>query len=54
MSARIDHFERIVEIEGDIDEKQRDRMIEIANRCPVHKTLEGHIVITTGPMPVKE
>ena len=54
MSARIDHFERIVEIEGDIDEKQGDRMIEIANRCPVHKTLEGHIVITTGPMPVKE
>lgn len=45
--ARIDHFERLVEVEGDIDEKQRERLIEIANRCPVHKTLEGEITIAT-------
>lgn len=48
-SARIDHFERIVEIEGDIDEKQRERMLEIANMCPVRKTLEGRMVINTAP-----
>lgn len=47
-AARIDHFERLVEIEGDIDENQRKRMIEIAKKCPVHKTLEGRIAITTA------
>lgn len=46
--ARIDHFERMIKIEGDITEAQRTRMVEIANRCPVHKTLEGRISITTG------
>src|SRR5690606_1011451 len=46
--ARIDHFERMIEIEGDISDQQRQRMIEIANKCPVHKTLEGHIEISTA------
>ena len=47
VGARIEHFERLVEVEGDIDEIQRNRLIEIANKCPVHKTLEGEITITT-------
>lgn len=45
--ARIEHFERVMEIEGTIDEAQKKRLIEIANKCPVHKTLEGDISITT-------
>lgn len=53
MDARIERFERLVEVEGDIDEKQRKRIIEIANKCPVHKTLEGRISITTRYFPQK-
>ncbi len=46
-SGKIDQIKRILEIEGDITEKQRDRMKEIANRCPVHRTLHGEIEVVT-------
>jgi putative redox protein len=36
-----DLFTRRISIEGAIDEAQRARMIEIADRCPVHRTLEA-------------
>lgn len=42
-----DVFERIIEIEGDLDEKQRARLIEIANKCPVHRTLERVVHVKT-------
>jgi len=45
--AHIDHFERLIEIEGTINADQRQRLLEIANKCPVHKTLEGEIKIVT-------
>ena len=44
---KLDHLEREIEIEGDLDEAQRKRLIEIANRCPVHRTLESDIRIST-------
>lgn len=34
-------FIRDITIEGDLDEKQRARMMQIADKCPVHKMLEG-------------
>ena len=37
---RIDVFTRSIEIEGDLDDAQRQRLLEIADRCPVHRTLE--------------
>lgn len=44
---RRDVFTREITIEGDVDEVQRARLIEIANKCPVHRTLEaGSDVIT--------
>ena len=36
---------RSIEIDGDISEAQRQRMLEIADLCPVHKTLENEIKI---------
>lgn len=39
-SDRIDVFTRYIEIEGDLDDTQRARLLEIADRCPVHRTLE--------------
>jgi putative redox protein len=46
-SGLIDHVEREIEIYGDLDEAQRKRMMEIADRCPVHRTLKGDIAIVT-------
>jgi putative redox protein len=36
---------RDVKLEGDLDAEQRARLLEIANKCPVHKTLSGEIRI---------
>lgn len=44
---KIDHLERIIEIEGPLDEKQKKRLIDIANKCPVHKTLSASPKIVT-------
>jgi putative redox protein len=43
----IDVFERELWIDGDLSEKQRQRMLEIADRCPVHKTLHNEIKVRT-------
>lgn len=43
-----DRFAREIALEGDLDEAQRRRLLEIANRCPVHLTLErGAEMVTT-------
>lgn len=38
---------RELAFEGDLDAEQRQRLTEIADKCPVHKTLLGEITITT-------
>lgn len=45
--SRIDEFRRTLVLEGDLDEATRKRLAEIAERCPVHRTLYGTIRITT-------
>lgn len=42
-----DLFTRRIEIEGDLDETQRARLLEIADRCPVHRTLTGGARVET-------
>jgi putative redox protein len=44
---KIDVFERIIHIEGELDEKQQERVLYIANKCPVHQTLENKARINT-------
>jgi len=46
-SGKIDRLIRRISIEGDLDQDQRRRMLEIADRCPVHRTLENEIRIET-------
>lgn len=46
-NARIDHFERLIEVEGDLTDEQRQRLLEIADKCPVHRTLQGNSKIQT-------
>ncbi|MGJ8528459.1 bifunctional alpha/beta hydrolase/OsmC family protein [Maritalea sp.] len=45
--GRVDIFHRRILIEGDLDDDQRARLLEIADKCPVHKTLEQSSVVTT-------
>lgn len=47
LNGKIDQFTRRISIEGNLDEAQRTRMLEIADKCPVHKTLENEIKILT-------
>ena len=44
---KIDQIERTIELEGELDKKQRERLIEIANKCPVHKSLEAGVKVVT-------
>ncbi|MCB0492585.1 MAG: OsmC family protein [Cyclobacteriaceae bacterium] len=46
-TSKIDHFERIIEVDSQLDEKQLQRLLEIANKCPVHRTLEGDVKVVT-------
>lgn len=45
--AKIDTFQRAIKLTGDLDEKQISRIMEIADKCPVHKTLKNEIRIAT-------
>lgn len=38
---------RTIEMTGDLDDKQRDRLLQIANKCPVHKMLKNGLDIET-------
>lgn len=44
---RIDRFERELELRGELDETQRQRLLEIAGHCPVHRTLTGEVQVVT-------
>lgn len=43
--SKIDTFNCTARFEGDLTEKQKDRLLEIADRCPVHRTLTSEIQI---------
>lgn len=38
---------RTIELEGPLDDEQRARLLEIANKCPVHRMLTGKITVAT-------
>jgi uncharacterized OsmC-like protein/pimeloyl-ACP methyl ester carboxylesterase len=43
--AKIDVFDKTIRLEGGLDEAQRQRLLEIADRCPVHKTLHSEVKV---------
>ncbi len=45
--GKIDRFEREIEMEGDLSDAQRARLMEIADKCPVHRTLVSEVRIVT-------
>lgn len=44
----IDRFERRLRLEGALSDEQRERLLAIADRCPVHRTLHGPVEIRTS------
>ena len=47
-SAKIDTFNREIKLNSDLDEAQIKRILQIANKCPVHKTLLSKTQIITN------
>ncbi len=45
--GQVDRIEREIRFEGDLDAEQRERLSEIADKCPVHRTLRSETVIHT-------
>jgi putative redox protein len=45
--GKLDRIERDIELVGALDEAQRARLLEIAGKCPVHRTLTSEVVIVT-------
>jgi putative redox protein len=43
----IDRIDRIVTLDGALDNAQRQRLLEIADKCPVHRTLTSEVEIRT-------
>jgi putative redox protein len=48
----LDRIERVITLEGDLNAEQRARLLEIADKCPVHRTLKSEIDIRTMEEPV--
>jgi uncharacterized OsmC-like protein len=46
-TGKIDRFERVITLDGEFDSDTREKMLKIADKCPVHKTLEAHSAIVT-------
>lgn len=46
--AMVDKIERQITLLGELSQEQRDRLLQIADRCPVHRTLTSKIVIHTA------
>lgn len=49
--AKLDRIERLLHLEGPLEEAQRVRLLEIAAMCPVHRTLESRVEIRTVLQP---
>ena len=46
--GKVDVIERAITIEGELDKEQRAKLLEIADKCPVHRTLESEIKVRTS------
>jgi putative redox protein len=44
----VDHIDRDIELSGDLDDDQRQRLLHMAERCPVHQTLTSEVRIATS------
>jgi putative redox protein len=47
-SGLLSQITRDIQLEGDLDDEQRAKLMAIADRCPVHRTLTSEIVVRTN------
>lgn len=47
-NTKIDHFNRSIQFTGELDEDQIQKLLEIADKCPVHKTLHADVKVNTS------
>jgi putative redox protein len=52
--GQIDRIGIDIELEGPLDEPQRRRLLEIAERCPVHRTLESEVMMEASLVRTKD
>ncbi|MBC7781256.1 MAG: OsmC family protein, partial [Proteobacteria bacterium] len=45
--GKVDRIDRVITLEGELTEAQRARLLEIADKCPVHRTLHAEVSIVT-------
>jgi putative redox protein len=43
--GKLDQFECEIDVAGELDDQQKKRLLQIADRCPVHRTLHSEIVV---------
>jgi Predicted redox protein, regulator of disulfide bond formation len=46
--GQVDRIEREIEVRGDLSDAQRERLFEIANKCPVHRTLLSEVDVSSS------
>jgi uncharacterized OsmC-like protein len=52
--GKIDHIDREIGFEGNLDTATRARLLEIADKCPVHRTLKSEVDIRTVEKPTTD
>ena len=48
--AKVDRIERGIVLEGELDAQERARLLEIADKCPIHRTLTAGVEIATSAL----
>ncbi len=46
-AAKVDEFQKVIHLEGSLSDEERQRLLEIADRCPVHRTLHSEVRVET-------
>lgn len=46
-NGKIDRIERVIDLAGPLDDEQRRRLLEIADKCPIHRTLHSEVEVIT-------
>lgn len=49
--GKIDRIEKTLDLQGDLTPEQRQRLLEVADMCPVNRTLQSEIVIVGRSAP---
>jgi uncharacterized OsmC-like protein/alpha-beta hydrolase superfamily lysophospholipase len=53
-SGRIDRFERVISVDGEVSAELGEKLVEIAGKCPVHRTLEAGSAVVTRLAPAAD